>query len=587
MYSNDVISEVLAANDIADYVSQYVHLKKSGRDYSGLCPFHKEKSPSFHVSEEKQLFHCFGCGAGGNLIQFVMRSEGLDFPEALKLLAERAGITLPEEKADNVFYEKKKKIYEMNKAAARFFYGELNSERGKEALLYFQKRKLAPKTMRIFGLGYAPDDYSALKKHMNGLGYKDDELIEAGLAASRDGRVYDRFRDRVMFPIIDLRGNIIGFGGRILTDKEINGYKPPKYLNSAETPVFSKGKNLFSLNNAKKDGSGKLILVEGYMDVISVYQSGIINVVATLGTSLTEDQARIMMKYCNEILICYDSDEAGQKAAQRAIGIINSIGGKSGVIRLKGAKDPDEYIKANGTESFRAAVSGAVPSTEYSLQIVKSKFNTDATEGKIGFVSEAARVLSGVGDAVEVDAYIKKIAGETEISREAIYSEYKKVKKTAKLRERTGNDVLKSIKTEMSGSGAAQGGGTIVGNAEKKLLNLIAQNKRLCKRAAEIFPADGFSEEVYRRLAQKIYENCERGVGSEPAVLVNMFDGDNIKKASEVFYNNEMYENDDKTFSDLVTSIKSEKIKSKIPEEKNPEKLKELLKELAELTRKQ
>ena len=585
MYSNDVISEILAGNDIIDYVSQYVHLKKSGRDYSGLCPFHKEKSPSFHVSGEKQLFHCFGCGVSGNLIQFVMRSEGIDFVEALKLLADRAGIALPEENADYAFYEKKKKIYEMNKAAARFYYSELNSERGEYAREYFKKRQLSGRTIKIYGLGYAPDDYGALKKHMNELGYTDSELLEAGLAATREGRVYDRFRDRVMFPIIDLRGNIIGFGDRILSEKnEINGYKPPKYLNSAETPVFNKGKNLFSLNNAKKDSSGKLILVEGYMDVISVFQAGIINVVATLGTALTEDQARLLMKYCNEILICYDSDEAGQKATARAIGIINSVGGHAGVIRLKGAKDPDEYIKANGAESFRAAVNAAVPSTEYSLAAAKAKFNTDVTEGKIQFVAEAAKILSGIGDAVEVDAYIKKISNETEISKDAIYSEYKKIKKSSFFKERKQSGELRSIKQDSQGITAVSDD-TVTQKAEKKLLNLIVQNKKLCKKTMEIFPPESFSCETYRLLAEKIYENCKNGIESEPALLLNLFDSENVKKASEVFYNMEVYENNEKTFNDLIYTIKIEKIKKQIREEKNPEKLKELLAEQAKLSK--
>lgn len=588
MYSSDVISEILAENDIIDYVSQYVHLKKSGRDYSGLCPFHKEKSPSFHVSGEKQLFHCFGCGVSGNLIQFVMKSEGIDFVEALKLLADRAGIVLPEDKSDYAFHEKKKKIYEMNKAAARFFYSELISERGREALEYFKKRQLDARTVKIYGLGYAPDDYNALHRHMNGLGYTDKELLEAGLAASKDERVYDRFRDRVMFPIIDLRGNIIGFGGRILTDKkEINGYSPPKYLNSAETPVFNKGKNLFSLNNAKKDTSGKLILVEGYMDVISVFQAGIINVVATLGTALTEDQARLMMKYCNEILICYDSDEAGQKATVRAIDIINSVGGRSGVIRLKGAKDPDEYIKANGAESFKIAVNNALPSTEYRLSAAKALYNTDITEGKIQFVSEAAKILSGVRDAVEVDAYIKKIAAETEISGDAIYSEYKKKKKSGLLREKknSGYGTLKHIQSDYSRA-VPGNNDTAIEKAEKKLLNLIVQNKKICRKSMEILTADSFSNEVHRVLAEKIYENYKKDIVSEPAMLLNMFDEENAKKASEVFYNMEIYEDDEKTFEDLIMTIKKERIKKQIMEEKNPEKLRELLNEQAMLSKK-
>ena len=582
MYSSDVINEILSENDIVDYVSQYVRLKKSGRDYSGLCPFHKEKSPSFHVSGEKQLFHCFGCGVSGNLIQFVMKSEGLDFVEALKLLADRAGVVLPEEndKTDYALHEKKKKIYEMNKAAARFFYSELSSEEGKTAVEYFKKRQLGAKTIRQYGLGYSPNDYNALHSYMNSLGYSDTELIEAGLVSEREGRVYDRFRGRVMFPIIDLRGNIIGFGGRILTDaKEINGYKPPKYLNSAETPVFNKGRNLFSLNNAKKDTGGKLILVEGYMDVISVFQAGIINVVATLGTALTEDQAKLMMKYSNEILICYDSDEAGRKATIRAIEIINGVGGKSAVVRLKGAKDPDEYIKANGAENFKNAVAAAVPSTEYRLASAKVLYNTDVPEGKIQFISDAAEILGSVRDSVEVDAYIRKIAAETEISTDAIYSEYKKKKKNAVQREKKqfSQGDLHISAVQKSGNIVTVSNDNAIAAAEKKLLNLIAQNKKFCKKTMEILSADAFSNDVYRKLAEAIYKNCTLGIASEPAMLLNMFDNDDLKTASEVFYNMEVYENNEKTLDDLIISIKKEKIKKQILSEKDPEKLKKLL----------
>ena len=583
LYSNDVINEVFAENDIVDYVSQYVALKKSGRDYSGLCPFHNEKSPSFHVSREKQLFHCFGCGASGNLAQFVMRSEGIDFVEALKLLADRAGIVLPEDNnsVDYALHEKKKKIYEMNKAAARFFYRELTeSEAGKEGLRYFKERKLLPKTIKCYGLGYAPNDYSRLRVHMNELGYKDAELVEAGLISERNGRFYDRFRGRVMFPIIDLRGNIIGFGGRIIHQtEEETGYKPPKYLNSAETPVFNKGKNLFSLNFAKKDNSGSLILAEGYMDVISVYQAGIINVVATLGTALTDAQARLMLKYCSEILICYDSDEPGQKAAARAIDIINHAGGRSKVIRLEGAKDPDEYIKKNGVEMFRHALHEATPSTEYLISSAKSQYNLDVPEGKIYFVNDAAKILSGINDAVEVDAYIKKISAETEISKDAIYSEYNKMRKkemrSTQKRKIMPHDIERPTVSPVSIGSMERSGSA----AEKKLLNLIVQSRKLCRKAMENLAPEDFSNAVYQALAKRIFENYQNNIASEPPMLLNGFDGDDIKTASAVFYNMEVYDDVDKTFDELIISIKKEKISERIMSEKDPGKLKLLLEE--------
>ncbi len=593
LYSNDVINEVFSQNDIVDYISQYVVLKKSGRDYSGLCPFHKEKSPSFHVSREKQLFHCFGCGASGNLVQFVMRTEGIDFVEAIKLLADRVGIVLPEENNTVNFaaHEKKKKILEMNKAAARFFYTELTTtQKGKEALEYFKNRGLSQKTITSYGLGYAPDEYGRLHVHMNELGYTDEELIDAGLVSVREDKVYDRFRNRVMFPIIDLRGNIIGFGGRIMVNAvEVNGYKPPKYLNSAETPVFNKGRNLFSLNFAKKDNSGKLILVEGYMDVISVYQAGIQNVVATLGTALTEDQAKLMLKYSNEILICYDSDEAGQKAAIRAVEIINGVGGKSKVIKLKGAKDPDEYIKQNGVELFKKAISDAVPSTEFRLVSAKSKYNLDITDGKIEFLSEAADILSGISDAVEVDAYIKKISAETEISTEAIYSEYKKRVKKSVLKK--PNQPLKTINSqggeEKKNAPAVLGNSlNAIENAEKRLLNLISQNKKLCQKIIGELTPDDFSNQIYKKLAQMIYQAVDDKNEIEPAMLLNEFEGEELKIASSVFYNLEIYDSDEKTFDELILTIKREKIKQEILNEKDPSRLRELLLQQAMLCKK-
>lgn len=588
IYSHDVLNEVFAENDIVDYVSQYTPLRKNGRDYSGLCPFHKEKTPSFHVSREKQLFHCFGCGASGNLVQFVMRAEGLDFVESVKLLADRVGIVLPEQNSavDTEYHERKKKILEMNRAAARFFYNELaNSEKGKVALEYFKSRQLSLKTVKTYGLGYAPDEYTALKTHMNELGYNDKELTDAGLVSNRDGRVYDRFRNRVMFPIIDLRGNVIGFGGRIMGKaEEKNGFKIPKYLNSAETPVFNKGKNLFSLNFAKKDNSGKLILVEGYMDVISVYQAGITNVVATLGTALTEDQAKLMMKYCSEILICYDTDEAGQKATVRAIEIINSIGGRAKVIVLKGAKDPDEYIKNNGVELFKKAVMSAIASTEYRLNISKSHFNMDVTDGRVQFVSEAAEILGSVHDAIEVDAYIKKIASETEISKEAIYSEYKKkVKKTQKqttAKKVPVNNVYKEGQTVV-----VRNADRTIEKAEKLFLNLISQNRKFALKAKEIINHTDFSNEVYQKLAESIYNAYENNMRIEPALLLNDFSGEELKMASEVFYNMETYHDEEKTFNDLVNTIRLQKIRTQITQEKDPEVLKNLLNEQAILSK--
>lgn len=586
--SDDIIAKICDENDIIDYVSQYVQLKKSGRDYSGLCPFHNEKTPSFHVSQEKQLFHCFGCGASGNLVQFVMRTENLDFVDALRQLADRAGIIIPENDDDfsDELHEKKKKTLEINKMAARFFYSCLKDRNiGERALNYLRRRNVSWKLITVFGLGCAPDRRDMLLQYLMGKGYKAEDIVEAGLAVSRDGKIYDKFRDRVMFPIIDVRGNVIGFGGRILhNNKEVNGYKIPKYLNSPETPVFDKGKNLFSLNLAKNAKASDMILCEGYMDVISVYQAGIQNIVATLGTAITENQAKLMLRYAGEILICYDSDEAGVKAALRAIDIISGVGGRSRVIRLKNAKDPDEYINKNGVEKFREAVKNAMPSTEFKISLIKNKYDITSADGKILFIDEVVEIFKGIKDAVEIDAYITKISEDTGINRDAVLSKYReKTSKNSYRRIPTKTEYQKrTAEVQRQTAREEKVTGALL-EAEKRLLGLISQSKKLYKTAAREMKADDFSSEVYRHLAKRIYESFENGVSPEPAMILNGFGGDEINAASEVFYNMEIYSGDEETVRELLYTIKLEKLNIRINDETNAAQLAELFKQREQL----
>ena len=582
--SDDLISEICSENDIIDYVSQYVKLKKSGRDYSGLCPFHNEKTPSFHVSQEKQLFHCFGCGASGNLVQFVMRTENLDFVDSLKLLADRAGIIIPEdsENFSDENHELKKRILEMNKLSARFFYNMLKDKTvGARAQEYFIKRHIPWKTVTVYGLGYAPGTRDALLDYLTGHGYPPEQILEAGLAVEREGKIYDKFRDRVMFPIIDVRGNVIGFGGRIMDDvKEVNGYKIPKYLNTAETPVFDKGKNLFSLNLAKNAKATELILCEGYMDVISVYQAGVKNIVATLGTAITESQAKLMLRYANEILICYDTDEAGTKATLRAIEIINSVGGKSRVIKLKGAKDPDEYINKNGVEKFREAIKKSVSSTEFRISLIKGQYDTATTDGKVQFINEVVNIFTSLKDPIEIDAYMSKVAAETEINKEAILSKYK---------EKTSKNSYRKIPTRQEfkkrpvqkADGTEQVVSSSLLGAEKRLLGLISQSKKLCRMVQEEIKAEEFSTEVYRKLTEKIYTAYNNGITPDEAMILNEFSSnpEESNEASAVFYNLEIYSGDEETVRDLIYKIKLEKLQLKINSETDAQKLSELFKD--------
>lgn len=582
-YSDELINEIFSQNDIVDYVSQYVRLKKNGRDYTGLCPFHKEKSPSFHVNQEKQLFHCFGCGVGGNLVQFVMRSEGLDFVEAVKLMADRAGIALPDEDnaVDDAMYQKKKRIYSMNKAAAKFYFETLTAkEEGKIGLEYFKDRKILPATIRKYGLGYAPDSFDFLKNYMNKLGFSNDELIEAGLCVTKNDKIYDKFRGRVIFPIFDLRGNVIAFGGRIIKQEEKDGYKPPKYLNSAETLVFNKGKNLFSLNLAKKDTNGQCILCEGYMDVISVHQAGVPNIVATLGTALTENQAKLLMKYTNEIVLCYDSDEAGQAATRRGIEIINSVGGRCRVMRLKGAKDPDEYIKNNGIDLFKKAIRDSLPSTEYLITMLKGEYDLDNPDGKIMFIHDAAEVLSGVQSAVEIDAYVKKIADETEISKDAIYAELKKIRSGDKKNTYVNRQIKSSAKERSSPIM------TRIIHAEQRLLGLIIDSKKAYLKVKEEFSPEDFSEGPIRTLAEIIYTCYDTEEVIDPPLIINKFSETDADFVSQIFCNIETYKDENNTLNQLVNNIKIEKISIEIEKATNENdvlKVKELLSRRLEL----
>lgn len=588
MYSDQLISEIIAANDIVDYVSQYVRLKGNGRDYVGLCPFHKEKSPSFHVNRDKQFYHCFGCNAGGNLIKFVRQIEGLDFLEALKLLADRAGIILPEDgdvAFDNERHRKIQKIYEINKVTARFFYDNLTkTPEGKTALEYLYNRQITNKTIIAYGLGYSPDKYDALLGHLRKLGYSDADMIEAGVVASSNGKIYDRFFGRVMFPIIDLRGNVIGFGGRVLSDKPTaSGKKPAKYLNTSNTPAFDKGRNLFSLNLAKKSQERRIILCEGYMDVISVYQAGIPNIVATLGTALTENQAKLLMRYCSEILLCYDSDAAGQAATMRAIDIINSVGGKARVMQLNGAKDPDEYIKKNGVAMFRQLMDESLASSEFLIGNAKKNFNLDTEEGKIGFVEQSVNALVGVKDGIEVDAYIKKISKQSDISVDAIYAEYRKKSAIASKQQKALPRIpqVSALSTVRASSSDAK-----LSEAEMRLLSLCCLSKALYTKISSAMKADDYSDDTLKKIAMYIYDSWESGKEPEPAIIANHLSEEEEIVAAKVFCIADQYTDNENAVDELIVSIKKGKIELLLEGETNPAKIMELIKMRDNLGRK-
>lgn len=591
--SDELFNEICMSNDIVDYASSFMTLKKNGRNYMACCPFHNEKTPSFNIDRDKQLFHCFGCGASGNFVQLVMRLEGIDFKDAIKQLAERANITIPENgiREPSALSKKKDAILEMNKIAARFFYDSLvNPAIGKPAREYFAERKLSKNTIIRFGLGYSPENPEALLSVLRGEGYRDEDIVEAGLAVVRNGKTVDKYRDRVIFPIINVRGKVIGFGGRIMGSGVMsNGVKLAKYLNSPQTPVFDKGLNLFALNLAKNSNEKSLILCEGYMDVISVHQAGISNCVATLGTAMTEQQAKLLMRYCNEILICYDMDEAGTKAVLRAIDIIASIGGRAKVIRISGAKDPDEYISKYGVAGFKTAISKAVPATEFKLSLVRAKYNLSDTDGKIQFVEETAQILAKLSDSVEIEAYINKTAQETGISSRAIYGKLSECKSKVykKTPARTKDEYKRRELNKINEKSEKKDRITsAVIEAERRLLSLMARSRRLCVRAFELMDSSEFSNAVYEKLARRMRESVENGSIDESAIL-NEFSGDTDieNMAAAVFFNNEEYSDSDQTLYDLIYKIKLNKLETKLKETEDPAEIFELLKQEKELSR--
>lgn len=438
-FPEDLIEEIRVNNDIVGVISEYVKLEKKGKNYFGKCPFHNEKTGSFSVEPVKQIFHCFGCGKGGNVIHFIMAIENLDFVEALKLLADRARIQIPD-MSSGVFNDEKaklkKELLQINIEAARFFHNNLINENNKVAYQYLVKRKIERHTITKFGIGYAEDRYDALYNHLKTVGFSDSSIFASGLVIVKEGttKVFDRFRGRIMFPIFDIRGNVIAFGGRVLDSSQ------PKYMNSPETAVYQKGKHLYAMNFAKSQCAKKIILAEGYMDVISLHQRGIINAVAPLGTALTESQCKLLKKYSEEIILSFDSDSAGQAAALRSLDLLNDIGCNVKVLTIPAGKDPDEFIKTYGIDKFNKLVESSKTLLDFKLQILSSKIDTSTNEGKVKFIDKAVLILDKIDNNVERELCVKKLSKDLGISEQSIYSEIAKHQKSI------NNQEIKQIK---------------------------------------------------------------------------------------------------------------------------------------------
>ncbi len=448
MIPREIIDEIVFRNDVESVIGSYVTLKRAGSNYQAPCPFHSERTPSFTVFPATKSFYCFGCGAGGDVITFIMRAENVEYVDALKILADRAGITLPEDR-DAYGSEQgvsRKRLYELNLAAARFFRNCLFDEHlGKEAMEYLHvKRGLDMATIKHFGLGYSPNDFGALTRALRGQGFSDEELIAGFLCkrSQKTGNLFDLYRNRVIFPIIDTQGNIVAFGGRVMDGSE------PKYLNSSDTPAFKKSRHLFALNFARKSCAERMILCEGYMDVISLHEAGFENAVATLGTAITSEQARVFAKYTKKVICCYDSDKAGQSATTKALRLLGEVGVDVRVLKLSGAKDPDEYIKKYGADSFRRCLDESKSEFEYKLEKILAGYNLTLSDDKVKASSEICRVLAEIGNNTERDIYIQRASELLGVGRDSVSADVERIRRKLanEYRSKQSKDALLSIK---------------------------------------------------------------------------------------------------------------------------------------------
>lgn len=551
-YSDELVDEIRNNNNIVDVISQYVVLKKKGRNYFGLCPFHNEKSPSFSVSQEKQIFNCFGCHTGGDVIRFVSKIENISFKEAIEVLADRAGIALPKSnnERENELEYLKSRVYEINKIAAEYYHQTLYSPISKNAQEYVKKRKLDNKTLKAFMIGYSHENGS-LYKILKENGFKDEEILASSLVGKNEnGRLYDKFRGRLMFPIKDVRERVIAFGGRVLDDSK------PKYINSPENIVYSKGRQLFGLNVAKKSGNKKIIIVEGYMDAVSLYQRGIENVVASLGTALTEGQGRLLGKYASEIIIGYDSDGAGQAATLRGLDILQNLGYDVRVLQLEGAKDPDEFVIKYGTGRFNMYVENAISLVEFKVKNIKSNLNLETAGDKIKFLNEVSTLLCKVKNEIEREVYIDKISQSYNIKKEALYAEINKImyanNQGTKILERPAFNKA-TIKKEQS---------TISENIIKKenmiISLLIDSEKDIIEKIKSNIKIEDFKYDKNRKIVKKLYEEYEKG---DVTNVIDLFEDEElINHITYIMAYDFDMSNEEKAIDDIINTYKKEKL---------------------------
>ena len=557
IYSSEVIEEVVSRNDIVDVISGYIKLKKSGSSYVGLCPFHNEKSPSFSVSGTKQMYHCFGCGVGGNVITFVMEYENSTFPEAVKMLADRAGIALPVMEysgEDRRERDIKTKLLEINKIAATFYYHQLKSPAGQSGLDYLKKRQLSDKTINTFGLGYAPQLTGDLYRMLKEKGYDDELLKESGLFTYEKG-IREKFWNRVIFPIMDINNKVIGFGGRVMGDGK------PKYLNSPETKLFDKSKNLYGLNVARSSRKNNLIICEGYMDVISMHQAGFNQAVASLGTALTPGHARLMKRYTDNVLITYDSDEAGVKAALRAIPILKEAGLSTKVINMRPYKDPDEFIKALGTEAFQERIDKAENSFMYEIGIIEKNYNRSDPESETAFEREVANKLVQFSEKLERDNYMKAVCRQFMIPEDGMREMVIRIGSQGGIIPRQTQPVRRMEPARKKKEDGIR-------QAEKILLTWMIEDGDIYDKVSEYIQPDDFIDPLFKDVASKVYEQYETGSVNPAAIIGSYSDGDMHSEIAAMF-SAELSESlskseREKTLNDTVLRVKKSSLDYKL-----------------------
>ena len=549
-YPEELIEEVRTRNDIVEVISGYVRLQKKGSNYFGLCPFHNEKSPSFSVSPGKQMHYCFGCGAGGNVITFLMEYENQTFPEAVRTLAQRAGIALPEaddSKEAKQADSRRAKLLEINKEAAKYFYYQLRTERGSVGMEYLRKRELSDETMNHFGLGYANKYSNDLIQYLKSKGYSEDLIRDAGLCnVDEKHGMYDKFWNRVMFPIQDINHRVIGFGGRVMGDGK------PKYLNSPETEIFDKSRNLYGLNFARTSRKGNVILCEGYMDVIAMHQAGFTQAVASLGTAFTSGQASLLRRYANEILLSYDSDGAGVNAALRAIGILKEAGMTGRVINLEPYKDPDEFIKALGGEEFQKRLDHAENSFFFELRQLQKNYDLSDPEQKTAFHREIARKLCTFSEEVERENYIEAVAQKYHIGFENL----RRLVGTYAAQTGLAQPVIRPKSGVQKKNTAAEG----IKNSQKLLLTWLVEQPQLYRQISKYISPKDFTEGLYEKVADRLFEELEQG-NINPASIISMFEEEeDQREAASLFHTKlerlESTAEQEKALHDIVCAVK-------------------------------